>query len=68
MLVSYNIHLQIMGFKQVQIAYLVVISNLDKLVQPCYILPMQIRLLARPSESKLVSRSSRNATVAVLIG
>ena len=33
------------GFKQVQIAYLAVISNLDKLVQPCYMLPLQIRLL-----------------------
>ena len=36
------------GFKQVQIAYLAVISNLDELVQPCYMLPLQIRLLARP--------------------
>ena len=27
------------GFKQVQIAYLAVISNLDKPVQPCYMLP-----------------------------
>ena len=36
------------SFKQVQIAYLGVISNLDKLVQSCYMLPMQIRLLARP--------------------
>ena len=25
------------GFKQVQIAYLAVISNLEKLVQPCYL-------------------------------
>ena len=31
------------GFKQVQNAYLAVISNLDKLVQYCYMLPMQIR-------------------------
>ena len=31
------------GFKQAQIAYLAVISNLDKLVQPCYMLPMQTR-------------------------
>jgi len=36
------------GFKQVQIAYLAVISNLGKLVQPCYTLPMQIRPLGRP--------------------
>ena len=36
------------GFKQVQIAYLAVISNLDKLVQPNYMLSMIIRLLARP--------------------
>ena len=36
------------GFKPVQIAYLAVISNLDKLVQPCYMLPMQIRPLTRP--------------------
>ena len=36
------------GFKQVQIAYLAVISNLDELVQPCYMLLMQIRPLARP--------------------
>ena len=33
------------GFKQVQIAYLVVIRNLEKLVQPSSVLPMQIRLL-----------------------
>ena len=36
------------GFKAVQIAYLAVISNLDKLIQPCYALPLQIMLLARP--------------------
>ena len=36
------------GFKQVQIAFLAVISNLDILVQPCYMLPLQISLLARP--------------------
>ena len=36
------------GFKEVQIAYLAVISNLDRLVQPRYMLPMQIRPLARP--------------------
>ena len=28
------------GLKQVQIAYLAVISNLDKLVQPCYMLSL----------------------------
>ena len=33
------------GFKQLQIAYLVVIRNLEKLVQPSSVLPMQIRLL-----------------------
>ena len=33
------------GFKQLQIAYLVVISNLEKLVQPSFVLPMQIRPL-----------------------
>ena len=36
------------GFKQVQIAYLAVISNIDKLVLPGYMLPLQIRALARP--------------------
>ena len=36
------------GFKQVQITYLAVISSsLDKLVQPCYMLPMQIRPLVK---------------------
>ena len=34
------------GFRQVKIAYLAVISNLDKLVQPSYTLSMQIRTLA----------------------
>ena len=36
------------GFKKVQIAYLAVISNLDKLVQLSYTLSKQIRLLASP--------------------
>ena len=41
------VHLQI-GFKQVQIAYLAVINNLDKFVQFSYTLSKQIRLLASP--------------------
>ena len=36
------------GFKQVQIAYLAVISNLERLVQLSYMLAMQIKLLANP--------------------
>ena len=36
------------GFKQVQIVYLAVISNLDKLVQLSYMLLNQIRQLASP--------------------
>ena len=48
LLVSYEVHIQIYGFKQVQIAYLAVISNLDKLVQLSYTLSKQIRLLASP--------------------
>ena len=39
------------GFKKVQIAYLAVISYLDKLVQPSYTLSMQIRPLALPRAS-----------------
>ena len=35
------------GFKQVQITYLAVISNLDKLAQPSDTLSMQVRPLAR---------------------
>jgi len=36
------------GFKQVQIAYLAVISNLNKLLQLSYMLSKQIRPLASP--------------------
>ena len=36
------------GFKQVQIAYLALISYLDKLVQPSYTLSMQISPLGLP--------------------
>jgi len=39
------------GFKQVQIAYLAVISYLDKLVQPSYTLSTQISPLAMPRAS-----------------
>ena len=38
------------GFKQVQIAYLALISYLDKLVQPSYTLSMQISPLALPRD------------------
>ena len=36
------------GFKQVQNTYLAMISNLDELVQPCYVLPLQISLQCLP--------------------
>ena len=36
------------GFKQVQKAYLALISYLDKLVQPSYMLTVQISPLATP--------------------
>ena len=36
------------GFKQVEIAYLAVISNLERLVPLSYTLSMQIRPLANP--------------------
>ena len=36
------------GFKQIQIAYLAVISNLERLVPLSYTLSMQIRPLANP--------------------
>ena len=39
------------GFKQVHIAYLAVISYLDKLVQPSYTLSMQIRPWGLPRAS-----------------
>ena len=39
------------GLKQVQFAYLAVISYLDKLVQPTYTLSMQITPLALPRAS-----------------
>ena len=38
-------------FKQMQIAYLAVISYLDKLVQPSYMLSTQISPLAQPRAS-----------------
>ena len=42
------LNIQNNSFKQVQFAYLVVISYLDKLVQPSYPLSMQISPLALP--------------------
>ena len=39
------------GFKQVQLAYLAVISYLDKLVQPSYMLSTRISPLALPRAS-----------------
>ena len=49
LLVSYEVYTPTdNGFKQVQIAYLALISNIDKIVQLSYMLSKQIRLLASP--------------------
>ena len=41
------------GLKQLQNAYLAVINSLDKLVQYCYMLPMQIRQGLRLAKQRL---------------